>query len=140
MLTQINIQIYSFLIFIISGIVISIAFDIFRILRKSFKTSDVITVLEDIVFWILTGLFLIYIILRFNYGEIRFYSFLALILGIIIYLLTLSRYFVKYSVKVLDTFRIIFKTTIFNPIYLFVINFKKTFKFLSKNTKKRWRK
>ena len=53
-------QAYLFLIFTINGIVIGILFDIFRILRKSFKTSDTITYIEDILFWILTGLILLY--------------------------------------------------------------------------------
>ena len=43
-------QAYLFLIFIINGIVIGLLFDIFRILRKSFKTSDIITYVQDILF------------------------------------------------------------------------------------------
>ena len=49
-----------FLIFTINGILIGLLFDIFRILRKSFKTSDIITYTEDLIFWILTGLLLLY--------------------------------------------------------------------------------
>ena len=36
-----------FLIFTINGILIGLLFDIFRILRKSFKTPDIITYIED---------------------------------------------------------------------------------------------
>ena len=52
-------QAYIFLIFVINGFLIGILFDIFRILRKSFKTKDIITYIEDILFWILTGLLLL---------------------------------------------------------------------------------
>ena len=48
-------QAYLFLIFIANGIIIGILFDFFRILRKTFKTSDMITYVEDLLFWILTG-------------------------------------------------------------------------------------
>ena len=49
-------QAYLFCIFIINGIIIGILFDFFRILRKTFKTSDLITYIEDSMFWILTGI------------------------------------------------------------------------------------
>ena len=49
-------QAYIFIIFVIVGIIVGIIFDFFRILRKSFKTKDFVTYIEDIVFCILTGL------------------------------------------------------------------------------------
>ena len=52
-------QTYLFIIFTIVGIIIGILFDIFRILRKSFKTKDIVTHIEDIFFWILTGIIII---------------------------------------------------------------------------------
>ena len=76
---------YLFLIFIINGIIIGLLFDFFRILRKSFKTKDTITYIEDILFWILTGVVILYSIFTFNNGEIRLFMFLAIILGIILY-------------------------------------------------------
>ena len=48
-------QAYLFLIFILNGIIIGLLFDFFRILRKTIKTKDIITYLEDFIFWILTG-------------------------------------------------------------------------------------
>ena len=53
-------QLSSFIIFTIIGVIISIIFDIFRILRKTFKTPDLITYIEDIIFWILTGLIVLF--------------------------------------------------------------------------------
>ena len=38
-----NNQIYLFAIYMLCGIVIGIGFDIFRVLRKSFRTSDMVT-------------------------------------------------------------------------------------------------
>lgn len=98
-------QAYLFGIYAICGIVIGILFDLFRILRQSFKTPDIITYIEDIIFGILTGIFLIFMIFVFNNGELRFYIFFALILGISIYLLTISKYFIKFNVKIITTIK-----------------------------------
>ncbi len=72
-------QFYLLCIFLVSGIIIGILFDFFRILRRSFKTPDAITYIQDILFWLLTGAFLLYIIFYFSLGEIRLYMFVSLL-------------------------------------------------------------
>lgn len=119
-------QLFNLLIFSLTGALIGILFDIFRILRKTFKTPDFITYIEDILFWILTGVILLFTIFTFNNGEIRIYIFIGLIFGFIMYLLTISKYLVKLCVTVLTfikkivytPFKVIFKFTkkhIINP-------------------------
>lgn len=88
-------QTYLFLVFSLTGVAIGILFDFFRILRKSFKTSDIITYLEDIVFWVSTGILILYNIWYFNNGEIRLFMFLGIIMGTMIYMLTLSNIIIK---------------------------------------------
>lgn len=117
-------QLFNLFIFIITGIVIGILFDTFRIIRKSFKTPDLVTYIEDIVFWILAGCILLFTIFTFNDGEIRIYIFAGLILGLSIYLLTLSKYFIKINVIIL-TFT---KKIIYYPISI-ILNFMKKFIF-----------
>ena len=75
-----NNQIYLFLIYMLCGIVIGIGFDIFRVLRKSFRTSDMVTYIEDILFGILTGIFLIIMLFIFNNGQLRFFHICSHIL------------------------------------------------------------
>ena len=94
-------QAYLFLIFSIDGILIGLLFDFFRILRKSFKTPDFVTYIEDIVFWFLTGLIILYSIFTFNNGELRAYIFIALFIGIVIYILALSKYIIKINVTII---------------------------------------
>ena len=121
-------EIYIFLLFILTemsiGILtgrrIAILFDIFRILRKSFKTIDFITYIQDFLFWLLAGAILLYSIFSFNNGELRGYIFIGVILGIILYMLILSKYFVKISVAIIN----ILKKIIYTPIK-FIINFIK---------------
>ena len=61
-------QLINFIYFIITGMLLSIVFDVFRILRKSFKTSDLITNIEDILFGIITGIIILNSIFLFNNG------------------------------------------------------------------------
>jgi len=132
-------QLYSLLIFIISGITIGVFFDIFRILRKSFKTPDFITYIEDILFWIITGGFLLFILFTFENGQIRSYNVIGLTIGGIIYIFTISKYFIKYSVAIISFFKNIFckifKITIypikmfFKPVSFVIINLKNITKF-----------
>lgn len=94
-------QAYLFLIFTLDGFIIGFIFDFFRILRKSFKTSNLVTYIEDFIFWILTGILILYSIFTFNNGEIRFFMFIGIILGILLYILTLSNYTIKLNVYII---------------------------------------
>ena len=94
-------QLLCLIAFTVTGIVIGVLFDIFRILRRSFKTADWLTTLQDILFWILAGFVILFSIFKFNNGEIRSYIFVGIALGVLIYMLTLSKYIVKYSVIVI---------------------------------------
>ena len=94
-------QLFCLIAFTATGIVIGVLFDIFRILRRSFKTADWLTTLQDILFWILAGFVILFSIFKFNNGEIRSYIFIGIALGVLIYMLTLSKYIVKYSVIII---------------------------------------
>ncbi len=95
-------QAYLFLVFSLTGVAIGILFDFFRILRRSIKTSNIITYIEDVLFWILTGILVLYNIWYFNNGEIRIYMFLGIIIGVLVYMSTLSNIFVKIFSKILS--------------------------------------
>ena len=136
-------QAYLFLIFIVNGVIIGILFDFFRILRKSFKTSDVITYFEDLLFWILTGIIILYSIFTFNNGEIRLFIFLAIAIGVITYMLLFSSYVIKVNVLIIKflkniiikifnflsiPFKFIYKFTkkiFFKPVSFIIINIRK---------------
>lgn len=98
-------QAYLFLIFIINGIIIGLLFDFFRILRKTIKTKDIITYLEDLLFWILTGTIILYSIFTFNNGKIRLYMFFAILIGVITYMVVASKYVIKINVAIINTLK-----------------------------------
>ena len=65
-------QAYLFLMFVLNGVFIAILFDFFRILRKTFKTKNMITYIEDVLFWIITGLSIIFSMYKFSDRRITF--------------------------------------------------------------------
>jgi len=138
-------QLYSFIFYIGIGILIVLIFDIFRVLRKSFKTSNIITFIEDIIFTIISGTLLIISIFKFNNGEIRIYIFIGIVLGSIIYIATISKYFIKINICIINTvkkmvryivniittpfilgFKVLRKVFL-KPISFFFINFRNYF-------------
>lgn len=105
-------QAYLFLTFSFTGIIIGVLFDFFRILRRTIKTSNIATYIEDVLFWVLTGFLILYNIMYFNSGEIRIYMFLAIILGVLIYMFTLSNILIKIFSKILKVIIITLETPI----------------------------
>ena len=139
---MINVQSQLFFIFTINGLLIGLLFDFFRILRKSIKTADFITYIEDALFWILTGTIILYSIFIYNDGKIRLFMFLAIILGILIYLLFSSKFILKISLSIINFIKKFFTTIwyiikipinylvklikkiFFNPISFIIINIR----------------
>ena len=119
----INSQIGTFFIYFLAGVVICLLYDIFRAMRKTIKTSDFITYIEDTIFWLIVAIFLVYLIFVLDSGQIRFFMFLAICFGGIIYYFTLSKYFMNVSVKFLGLIKKILKkilTIFLIPIKIFL--------------------
>ena len=143
MSTFFNSQIGIFLIYLIAGVLICLLYDIFRALRKTVKTPDLVTYMEDTIFWILVAIFLIYLIFVLNSGEIRFFMFIAICLGGIVYYFTLSKYFMNISVHILTFVKIILKkllSILLIPLKLFLRINKKVKCIVCINFKKIWSK
>lgn len=121
-------QSYIFMIFILNGILIGLLFDIFRILRKTFSTKDFITYIEDILFWIITGIIVLYSVFRFNNGEIRLYMFVAIFIGVISYMLLLSSHIIKINVHIIN----FIKKIVGKIVNVIIKPFKSFFGFLNK--------
>ena len=142
-------QTYLFIVFTIVGIIIGVLFDIFRILRKSFKTKDIVTYIEDILFWILTGIIILFSMYKFSNGELRLFMIIGIIMGTLMYMITFSKYVIKISVFIINIIKTIIvypikviekilKKIIIRPIFIICINFKKNFiNFVKKNKKNR---
>lgn len=121
-------QLYNFFIFIVLGLIVAFIFDIFRILRKKFKTNNIITYIEDVLFWIISGFLIISAIFKFNDGELRLYLFLGILIGIVMYMLLFAKLINVIFLKILTPVQVI--------IDFFLSLFKKFYNFINKTIKK----
>ena len=120
-------------IFAISGITISILFDIFRIRRKVWKAPNLLTYFEDILFWIISAIILLYTVMKYTTGELRIYMFVGLFIGILIYFKFFSKLIVKFFSSIIK-----FIITIIVRIFKIILYpFKKTLNLLKKSWKKK---
>jgi spore cortex biosynthesis protein YabQ len=109
-------ELSKFLFFVLIGLILGIIFDVFRIIRKCFKNSDLITYIQDIIFILIAAIILLLGIFIINNGEVRAYLFFGIIIGILLYFITISKYFVNLSSKII----LFIKKVIFKPIFDFI--------------------
>ncbi len=109
---QFDMIIYPF----ISGFIIGVFFDIYRIIRGK-ERIKIISILEDVLFWILCSLSIFIFLLKFNYGFLNVYVYIFILIGIFTYFSVLSKRLLKLErfliERILKTIRIIFKNLIY---------------------------
>lgn len=84
-------ELFVFGISILTGVIAGIIFDFFRAVRRCGMGRGGAVVLCDIFFWIGEAALVFAAAYNFNSGQIRFYIFIGIAMGIMLYLLTLSR-------------------------------------------------
>ena len=75
----------------LGGMLIAFLYDAFRIKRKAMKTGTFSLYVEDIVYWVIVAIIMFGTIYISNDGELRGFIFLGTFIGIIIYILFLSK-------------------------------------------------
>ena len=109
------------------GIVIGLLFDFYRALRANFKIVRRVSFVFDFIFWILITIVIfttVNVLERFN---LRYYHFVALFLGFILYYNTISKYVLSIFNKIISFITSLFKKTIhyivafFNNLYYNII-------------------
>lgn len=84
-------QFMSMLTSAFTGIWFGVSVDTYKRMTRNFKSVRIIEVINDLLFWAVQALIFFYILYIVNYGEIRFYFFLALLLGYATYRALLER-------------------------------------------------
>ena len=102
---------------IYGGIIIGLLFDINRAIKNNFKILKKISLIFDIVFWILATLIIFITVNAIESFDLRYYHFIALFVGFILYYNTVSK-FVLYVIG--TTISIIKKIII--TIYKYIRN------------------
>lgn len=109
-------QMYVFAVMLLCGACAGLLFDLMRGLRRRFGADMLVTSVEDILFWLAISAGVYAAIFVCNYGQLRWHEIIGLILGSVIYFLTLSK-------AILRLFDVIFRifTKIFQIIFKIVL-------------------
>lgn len=85
----------------LSGVILTVSYDILRIFRNVKVHNVVLTGIEDFLYWCMAGIFLFSMIYGENDGVIRVYTLCSAGLGALVYYKGISSLMVKGSTWVL---------------------------------------
>lgn len=86
----VNLQFNSFLLLILTGMILGGFFDFYRVFRSTIKVNKLIDSIGDLFFWLFSLLLLGPLIYWSTWLELRFYVWLALGAGLFFYLAVFS--------------------------------------------------
>lgn len=102
MLKPIIDQLKLLLFSVLSGIIIGVIFDIYRLLRGIKVPNSIITFVEDILFWIFSAIIVFIFLLYTSYAYIGTYVYFYIALGILTYFKVFSRTILKIQGKLIN--------------------------------------
>mgnify|MGYP002768872719 CR=1 FL=1 len=92
-LEQATVLLYSGLL----GIVLGAAYDVFRIVRMIINSKSITIFIQDVSYFIVSGLITFFFVLKTNSGDSRFYIIIGEGIGWIVYHLTVGEFVYKCS-------------------------------------------
>ncbi|MDT8715748.1 spore cortex biosynthesis protein YabQ [Clostridium sp. 19966] len=121
LMMQIKLVVFSLLAGIITGII----FDFYNVLRGMERIPNIIVAIEDILFWIFASIIIFIFLLYTHAAVISVYVYVWIIIGVVIYFKTASKFFKRFHSKtVRNSFRVIriAKNMILYPFKLLLYN------------------
>lgn len=116
---------FVFLIFnFIAGILAASLFDMYRVIRRFGNNNKILTVIQDILFLILSAIIIFTFLLYTNEAYLNGYVYIFMLIGVFFYMKLLSKIYIKFVSfifnKLLKTLRICknFMVFIFECIFL----------------------
>jgi spore cortex biosynthesis protein YabQ len=88
-------QFYTFIVTLLLGTAAGIIFDFYRVLRNYWRPRPFTTLFADLFFWMLLTILVLVILIQVSWGEVRFYVFLGLSLGALLYYHFCSRWTIR---------------------------------------------
>lgn len=79
-----------FLVCLLLGGLLALVYDGLRILRLLFRHRDWLVDIEDLMYWIFTAWMVFRTLFYYNQGMLRGYAFLGMLVGVLVYSVTLS--------------------------------------------------
>ncbi len=110
-------QLYDFISYIIIGSIMCILLDIFRAYRKYKKVGRNIIILQDIVYFILLIVIVIFANVFLLHSQIRFYLVIGICMGIFCYYVLISKFIINIYINIFKMNKVLINF-IFMPITL----------------------
>lgn len=85
----------AFFATIYGGIFIGVLFDLYRAVKQNFNVIKIFSIFYDVLFWIIVTLLVFITINVIESFDLRYYHFIALFIGFIIYYNTISKFVLK---------------------------------------------
>lgn len=102
-------QAHVFLCSVLGGILIAFIYDAFRIRRRAVKSGSIIIYVEDLIYWIIAAIVMFGVVYYSNEGEIRGYIFIGAVIGVVLYVLLLSKFIMAAALFILKVLSSIMK-------------------------------
>lgn len=96
---EIAVELHFFAFCILWGGLVLIAYDALRIIRRLIKHGTFLLTVEDLIFWIITGIFIFTMIYRQNNGIIRGFAVMGMTAGMLLYHIIIKDHLVNIVVK-----------------------------------------
>lgn len=97
---------------IYGGIVIGILFDINRSLKNNFKFIKKLSFIFDILFWLIITAIIFIVVNTISKFQLRYYHFVALVVGFVLYYNTISKFILKFNNMVINFIKSLIKKII----------------------------
>ena len=108
-------QTTSFLYSMALGVVLSVVYDIFRIIRVAFGGKKTAVFIEDLIFSLVALVLTFVFVIAFNNGELRFFVLIGELLGFVVCHYTIGKIIIGFSRAIINAVRWFFKL-VFTPI------------------------
>ena len=94
-------EVTLFLVCLLLGTVLGIFYDGFRVLRLFVPHKNWVVDVEDLLFWVGTAWLVFRTLFYYNQGVLRAYAFVGILVGVVLYYLTVSKILLFLAKKML---------------------------------------
>ncbi|NLS44905.1 MAG: spore cortex biosynthesis protein YabQ [Firmicutes bacterium] len=99
MIDTVRLQLIELGVTALAGVIMGILFDLYRVARWALRPGKVITVICDIIFWLLATTVVFIFLVTYSWGDVRFYMFVGFAAGFCIYRAIFGRHVVGSAVS-----------------------------------------
>jgi spore cortex biosynthesis protein YabQ len=101
------------------GLGLGIFFDIYRVISSKLDLKSWVIAILDLIYGLVAAVAVFRVLYYSNYGQLRFFIFLALLLGIYLYYRLFSSIIIRIVIKAIELLKWAWNRFIVRPIQLF---------------------